>query len=259
MKKIFKFFGVCAIMLFSFYYTEKIALYAQSQSPLMQSIKEAKDNLSVSSINAEVADEYIIPGINGLKVNVEESFSNMKSFNAFNSYYLIFDQVKPDISLENNKNKIIRQGNRRKRSISLILEKNESIEDYLKLNNIKSNILINLENFDNKESFEIINNELHDFNALETLLNKAQLNSHICLVNQGNKNKCLEKDYYLVENNKELNSSNIAMIKSNIESGDIILIKSSTKLDDLKLLINQIQYQDLSIVYLSELITEENN
>jgi len=259
MKKIFKFFGICAIMLFSFYYTEKIALYAQSKSPIMQSINEAKDNLMVSSINAEVTNEYITPGINGLEVNVKESFSNMKSFNVFNSYYLVFDQVPPEISLENNKHKIIKQGNKLKRSVSLIIESNESIENYLKSKNIKANILMNLDNYNNEVEFEILNNEVNNFAKLETLLNKAALNKKVCFVNKSNKNYCIEKDYYLVMNNKELNGSNIAIIKSNIESGDIILIKSSTKIEDLEILINQINYQDLKIVYLSELITEENN
>lgn len=258
MKKIFKVLGICAIMLFSFYYTEKIALYAQSQSPIMQEIKSAKDNLAVASIDASVFDEYIIPGINGLEVNVIESFSKMKSFNAFNSYYLVFDQIQPEISLENNKHKIIRQGNKLKRSVALILENNSAIKEYLRSNNIKANVLANLETYKSAENFEILNNELLEFDKLETLLNKAEINNHICFLNN-NKDYCIEKEYYLVQNNKELNGSNIASIKSTIESGDIILIKNSANLDDFKILINQINYQDLSIVYLSELITEENN
>lgn len=259
MKKIFKLFGIGAIMLFSFYYTEKIALYAQSQSPIMQEINKAKDALYVSSINAKILDDYIIPGINGLEVNVNSSFSNMKSFETFNSYYLVFDQVKPEISLNNNKNKIVKKGNKLKRSISFILEEKNDIYNYLKANNIKANILTNLDSYDKTESFEIINNDINKFEKLETLLNKAELNSNICFVNNFIKNYCIKKGYYLVENNKELNGSNIASVKGSIESGDIILIKSSTKLEDFKLLVNQINYQDLNIVYLSELITEENN
>ena len=177
MKRVFKYFGLGAIMLFSFYYTEKIALYAQSKSPIMQSINEAKDNLAVSSINAEIINEYITPGLNGLEVNVKESFSKMKSFNAFNSYYLVFDQVPPEISLENNKDKVIKQGNKLKRSISLIVEQNDAILNYLKTYNIKANILMNLDNYDNTNKFEILNNDISNFSKLETLLNKAELNT----------------------------------------------------------------------------------
>lgn len=259
MKKFFKFFGICALMLFSFYYTEKIALYAHSKSPIMEEINNAKDNLYVSSVNAEIYDDYITPGLNGLEVNVNSSFSNMKSFDAFNSYYLVFDQIKPEISLENNKNKTIKQGNKRKRAISFILEDNKEIYNYLKSNNIKANVLVSLDSYDKTETFEILNNEINEFEKLETLLNKAELNNNICFIKNVNKNYCIKKEYYLVINNKELNGSNIASIKSDIESGDIILIKSSSKLDDFKLLLNQIKYQDLTIMYLSELITEENN
>ena len=259
MKNVFKFCGIVAIMLFSFYYTEKIALYAQRKSPIMQSINEAKNNLTVTSVNAEVENEYITPGINGLEVNVEKSFSKMKAFNVFNSYYLVFDQIAPEISLENNKNKIIKQGNKLKRSISLIIEPNNLILKYIEENNIQANILMNLDNYNSNTKLEIINNEINDFKKLESLLNKSELNKNICLVNKNNVDYCTKKEYYLVENQKELNGSNIALLKNDIKSGDIILIKSMAKLEDFNILINQIKYQDLKIVYLSELITEENN
>ncbi|MBQ6687183.1 MAG: hypothetical protein IJN03_01515 [Bacilli bacterium] len=259
MKKFFKFFGLCAIMLFSFFYTEKIALYVQNKSPIMTSINDAKNNLFVSSIDAEVINEYIIPGINGLAVNVKKSYDKMKSFEVFNSYYLVFDQVPPEISLENNKNKIIKKGNKLKKSVSFILEDNSQIINYLKENNIKANILMNIENYQEQDKLEIINSDVNNFEKLESLLNKAKLNKHICYVEMANKEKCIEKENYLVSSSMELNSVNLASIKKRLESGDIILIKSTAKLEDFILLINQIKYQDLKIVYLSELITEENN
>lgn len=259
MKQIFKVLGITAIMLFSFYYTEKIALYAQNQNPIMKEINVAKDNLKVESVDAVVYNEYIIPGINGLEVNISKSFSKMKSFDAFNSYYLVFDQVQPDISLENNKHKIIKQGNKLKRSIAFILDENVSIKNYLLENGIKASILTTLENYQSNTSFEIINNDYTNFDKLEALLKKSKQNNNICVINKSNKEKCIEKEYYLVEYTKELNSTNIASIKKDIESGDIILINKTATLDDFKLLISQIKYHDLNIVYLSELITEENN
>ena len=111
----------------------------------------------------------------------------------------------------------------------------------------------------NSEIFEIINNDSNNFDKLDTQLNKLNQNNHICVINNSNKAKCLEKGYYLVEITKELNSTNIASIKKDIESGDIILINKTATLDDFKLMISQIKYHDLNIVYLSELITEENN
>ena len=259
MKQIFKVFGISAIMLFSFYYTEKIALYAQNQNPIMKEINVAKDNLKVESVDAVVYNEYIIPGINGLEVNVSKSFSKMKSFDAFNSYYLVFDQVRPDISLENNKHKIIKKGNKIKRSVALVLADNANIKNYILENKIKVSVLTTFENYENGTNFEIINNDSNNFDKLDTQLNKLNQNNHICVINNSNKEKCLEKGYYLVEITKELNSTNIASIKKDIESGDIILINKTATLDDFKLLISQIKYHDLNIVYLSELITEENN
>jgi len=226
---------------------------------LMMEIKAAKDNLTVSSINAEVMNDYIIPGINGLEVNVEKSFFNMKSFNAFNSYYLVFDQVFPDISLENNKNKIIKKGNYRKRSVSFIVEPTDAIINFFKNNKIEVSILVNLNDYNKYKNYELLNYEVTDFKKLNTLLDKIEQNTKICIVNSNIKEECIKNNYYLVENNKELNGTNIAILKSEIESGDIILIKNNINLEDLRILINQIKYQNLNIIKLSDLITEENN
>ena len=110
MKKLYKPIGLIAIMLFSFYYTEKIAIIMQNKSPIMQTIKTIEDAYFVNASNASIKDNYIIPGIMGRMVNATKSFVNMKAFGIFNEYYLIFDDVKPEISLEDNKDKIIKEG-----------------------------------------------------------------------------------------------------------------------------------------------------
>ena len=108
-------------MVFSFYYTDKIALMVQSNNPIMKQINQEKEKHEEKSVNAIINEDKIIPGKNGLTINVEKSFSAMKSFNAFNSYYLIYDQVKPDISLNDNKDKIITNGNLSNKNISTSL------------------------------------------------------------------------------------------------------------------------------------------
>ena len=61
-----------------------------------------------------------------LTINVEKSFSAMKSFNAFNSYYLIYDQVKPDISLNDNKD----NAKKGKFIIEIIISYDENVNFY---------------------------------------------------------------------------------------------------------------------------------
>jgi len=124
-------------MLFSFYYTEKIALLMRQKDPIYETIEDVVSTSNTNYVNAIIDDKTIIPGMNGLAVNVDKSFQKMKSFGAFNKYYLIFDQVKPEISLEDHKDKMITNGNSKKRMVSFILEENENIAKYLKENNIE--------------------------------------------------------------------------------------------------------------------------
>ena len=258
MKNFYKYFGIVAIMLFSFYYTEKIALLMRKKDPIYESIEVIKEESNIDYVNAIIKDDNIIPGMNGLKVNTEKSFQKMKSFGAFNKYYLIFDQVKPEISLEDHKDKMITNGNSKKRMVSFILEENENIAKYLKENNIEASLLITKDTFKRDNYFEQINADNKNFKSTEELLNSINQNKNICILNNYNEQLCKKNQKYLVKPILELNEFNVASIKTKIESGTIIYIKKGAKLDDVKILIDQIKYKGLNIKKLSELILEDN-
>ncbi len=259
MKKIYKSLGLIAIMLFSFYYTDKIAILMQNKSPIMQSINEIANDYKVQAINASISGDYITPGICGRMINKTKSYVNMKSFGIFNEYYLIFDEIKPDISLQDNKDKIIRQGNASKKSVAFLLEDNENIKKYLEENNIKASLLITEDNYQKNSFFEQINNDLEKYNNIESLLNKNNINKNICYVKTLDNEFCQKNQKYLIEETFSLNSQNIVEAKKNIQSGAIILISKNAKLEEFKLLIKEIQFKGLNIVPISELITEKNN
>lgn len=259
MKKYYQFFGLVLIMVFSFYYTEQIATIVLNKNPLMQMIKEEARNYNVSSVNALIDGNYIVPGLKGLEVNLRDSFYNMKESNVFSEYFLVFDEVKPEISLNDNKDKIIRQGNYKKKMVSLILESEGEISEYLKSKNIKASLLSNLSNYVANGYFEAINNEVSGFKSLENSLNLNKENKNICILNDNNKDICLKNNKYLVDPGLKLNSSNIIDVKNNILSGSIILIKNSAKLSDIMLILKEINYKDLEIVFLSDLIKEDNS
>ncbi|UKI29085.1 MAG: hypothetical protein L6V78_01690 [Clostridium sp.] len=67
----------------------------------------------------------IIPGLNGKEIDYKKSLVKMEDFNAFNEHFLKFNDITPEISLEDNKDKIIIKGNPKKRSVSLILEQDK--------------------------------------------------------------------------------------------------------------------------------------
>ena len=183
----------------------------------------------------------------------------MKDFNAFNSYYLIYDNIYPDISLNSNKDKIINKGNSLKNSVSFITEYEKSIVNYFEDNNIDISVLTDVNTFDKKEKLEQINNDNNYFNSLESLLNHYNKNTNICYLNSLNEKICRKNKKYLVKTEKIVNNSTILNIKSNISRGDIYYITKNTDINNIKLLINSIMYKDLDIISLSKLISEERD
>ena len=258
MRKYYQYLGLALIMVFSFYYTEKIALLVLDKNPLMQSIYEQKGEFEVDYVNAVIEGDYIIPGINGLEVNARESFYQMQDLEAFNHYYLVFEQVKPEVSLEDNQDKMIHQGNPKLKQVSIILSHQGDISEYLKANQYQASLLVDTSTYEKNSYFEVINHEVKAFDALENTLNLNKENTHICVVNEDNYELCFKKKNYLVEPTLYLTSTNYIDVKNNLESGSIILIDETAKLSDVKLLLKEIKYKNYQIVYLSELISEEN-
>lgn len=254
--KYFRLIGIMSLLVFSFYLTDFVTELAINSNPLMQSIKNNSKNYYTESANATIENNTIIPGIKGKKVNEMESFLNMKDFGSFNINYLIYDQFKPDISLEDNLDKIIISGNKTKRQISLIIKNNEEILNYLKENNLKYSKLIKInENLDINENINI-ENEKENFKNLDTLLNKKGINKKICIINYSNIEECKKNNYYLVKNNIVLKNDNFIYELNNINLGSIILIDDKLSLENFCLFINKMKNNDIKYVYLSELIKE---
>ena len=259
MKNLFKYIGLTAVLLFSFYYTEKMSNIVINNSSLVMEITDNSDDYNINAVSAVIEDDYIIPGLNGYSVNVLKSYDNMRFLDTFNAYYLAYDIISPDISLENNKDKIIKYGNRNKNAIAFIIKDNQSILDYAKNKNIKISRLINYNTFVKDSFYEQINNDIEQYKKVETMLNNANVNKNICYINNGILDICKKNNKYLVDSSIVLSKYNLSSIKENINSGYIIYINDNADVTDFKILVRQIYYQDLDIVSLSELITEERD
>jgi len=254
--KFFKLIGIMSLLIFSFYLTDLVTELAINSNPLMQTIKNNKNNYCIESVDAIINDNTIIPGIKGRKINEMESYLNMKDFGSFNSNYLIYDYYNPEISIDNNKEKIIISGNTSKRQVSILINNNENIINYLDKNNINYSKLIRYEDkITTKENINIENDEKL-FNDIDTLLNKKNLNKSICILNYSNIKKCKEKKYYIIEPTIKINNTNIVANLKKINNGNIILIDNNLTLVNFKVLINKISNKDLKIVYLSKIIEE---
>ena len=253
--KYFRLIGILSLVVFSFFLTDFVTELAIKSNPLYKTIKDNSSNYSCKSVNATIDNNTIIPGISGKEINELESFLNMKDFGEFNKNYLIYEYISPDISIENNKDKIIISGNKSIRSVSLLIKNNVSIIKYLNENSIKYSKLVKLNDTLDKENINIEGIE-KDFKDLNTLLKKKELNKKICLLDYSNIKVCKDLKYYVVKHNYEISNSNIYNVISNIENGNIILINDNLSLENFKLFLNKAKSKDMEFKYLSEIIKE---
>ncbi len=259
MNKYIRAFGILSILCFSFYYTEKIALFMQQKDPIYETIETVKKDYETSSVNGIIYDEYIIPGIIGKEVNVMESFQNMKYIGAFEENELVFNEIYPTISLADNKDKIIEKGNSKKQAISFITA-DEQLITYLEEMGIPYAVLTTKDTVETKREYGLkINNDYSNYQAVEKALKKGEENTDLCYVGNNQKDFCISKGKTLVKETYTLSKSNFTSKYKEISSGSIVYLQDNLGLEYLKILITQIQYQGLEIIPLTDLISEREN
>ena len=229
----------------------------KSNTSLMRQIKKEAKIRQTKAVDAVVNGEYIIPGFNGLMIDEDKSYSKMVSSGFFDENQIVYQQIIPSLSLNDNISKIIKKANYLKKAIAIITDNKDHI-DYFNYHNVKADYLMDMDNIiNNYKNIELINNEINAFYKMEDYLNKNNININICLINSYNKDICRQNKKYLVSSTYTINNSNIANYISEIDSGDIIKLGNLT-LENLHVLINKINYRNLHIVFLSELISENN-
>lgn len=257
MRRVFEWIGGFAIVAFSFYFTDKVSLLVASKSDLMQEIKAVSAEYEVAPVDAIIDEKAntIIPGQFGRTVNNQESYLSMHDFGTFNENYLVYDYVKPNKSLEDNKDKYISSGNKNNRQVSFIVVNNEEISKHLTSLAIPFNIPVE-ETIEHDENIELINGATtkDKFNALNSKL-KGQ--SKLCLVGTSDEDLCKKNSYYLIDAKIKLTSTNTHEVKNSLEPGSIILLTSSAKVENLKVILSELEYKDLSVVPISKLIDEK--
>lgn len=246
MKKNFEYIACFALIIFSFYFTDRISLLVASKSDLMEEIKMVSASFYKEAVDAKIntKDNTIVPGAYGKEVNEEESYISMKEFGIFNKEHLVYNIIKPKYSLYDNKEKYIISGNPSKRSVSLIIDDNTSVSAYLRAQKIEFDEIIKDKSI---ESFgEVISGE-----------NNVYSKEKLCIYNYSDMSDCKNKGYYIIKPSLELNSTNIITIKDQVKPGVLILISNSASVEHVKALLREIKYKDLDIIYVSKLISEK--
>lgn len=277
MKTFFKLTGLLVLFFFSFFYTEKVINVITEQDEIMIKIKENEEKNNIPSTNAIINKNTITPGLSGKEINIDKSYKEMKKLGTYNENMLVYTKVLPEVSINNNKNKYIRSGNKNFTEVSLIfkINKNTDLQKLLTLldkNNTKANFFISYEYLEkhineiekekNIEYYNYGKNGTYNDEIIliaNNIISKKSNPANICLTETNTNNTlkiCSENEQFTIY--PKIINGTINSIKSKINNGSIISFEvTNTTLNELPLIINYINSKGYTISLLSELINEE--
>ena len=276
LKKVIKVSSILLLVGFSFFYTEKVTKIVRQKDPIMVQINDIKESNLISVVNPIINKDEYIPGINGCEINVDESYSKMKSVGEFKEELLVMKEISND---ENIKNKYVISGNKISKNISLIFlvseEINEELINFLSLKNINANFFIDgkyLEKDLVTVKFIAENNNIYYLGQNREYIEEYMLYSNnlismngkneskYCLVNKKN-NEALKlcSDYNMTTIKTDYIKENIyKTVKSNLMNGTIFTFDTND-IEEVKVSINYILSKGYNIVTLDKLLDETGN
>ena len=270
--KFIKLLGLVCLTCVTFIYTEKIISVSIEQDEIMIKLKEIKDEYIEKPIDAKIIDNTIIPGNTGKEIDIDTSYKQMKKIGYFEESLISYNTIYPKISIYNNYNKYIINGNTKNKEVSIIY----IIKDNFTLNNILNII----KNKNTKITFFIdstfLNNNIDIINKINNYEiynygSKGTYNKdNIIITNNIINNKSNNKSIYclfLTKDDISLNNcadskmhsiipsinGNYNNIKNNITNGSIILINNTKELPNI---IDYINNKGYTITPLSNIIKE---
>lgn len=279
MKKIFTVIGVLSLVCFSFYYTNLATKIIKNNDPIMKKIVKVSESYKKESINAVFSDNTIIPGISGVKVDINNSYESMKKYGKFNEDLIVFEEIIPTVSAQNTFDKYIRRGNVTKTNVSIIIIVDdpsyvENILDILNSKEVKVTFFVgkNIIN-ESMDLIDIIIKSGHrveyksdEYNVDEVLkyndLLKVKTNNNLkfCYTDEENitiLSNCNYKKMHTIFPNIITTNFPYSDVKRNLDSGSILSFKSNQHtLRELKYIINYINQKGFTIVNLDQVISE---
>lgn len=271
-KKVFQVTGLLVLTCISFMYTEKAMIVVREQDPLMIELMEKKESHSIPAINAYIDGNDIIPGYEGIEVDVELSYEKMKKYGLYNENMLIFKNVSPEQSINKIYNKYIVAGNKSKNMVSLVfnISKNDDIrkiKEILRKNNVVATFFFDKEYIEkNKEIIDelvSLGNEVGHKNYSNDeemiysnrLLDKKQ---SYCYLEKYNEDMIKLCNNYSMHAVKPIIVNDSISLKKNLSSGSIIGMKASKQINnELDHIIIYIKQKGLTLATLSDHLNEK--
>ena len=283
-KKILSFIGAATIISLSIIISEKTTTVVKNIDTLMTEIKQKQQEYITLPINATIKNNTIIPGINGKKIDIQETYNEMRKIGKFNDRYIRYQQIKPEITIENNYDKYIISGNKQKNSVTIVFllykdENIETIKQILKKTNTKATFFIDIQWLEqNKQQLkELIdlgntignlnaNNDYQniEFAIINNIIKKETTQTHYYCYskteNEQTLNKCKKNRHYTIIPNITIKTDPLKEIKKQINPGTIIELPINDRTNnELELIINYINSKGYSIQNLEEHLSEKNN
>lgn len=275
LKRIFKISAVLLLVGFSFFYTEKVTLIARNSDPIMRAIKKEESNKKVSNVNPVINNDEYIMGINGCEIDVDKSYSKMRSAGEFKEELIVMKETSNDKDLTD---KYVIGGNNKEKKVSLIFIVNKDIDsnltNYINDKNLKVNYFIDgkylEENMitvkflsENSNIYYLGENEEYSDENMLYHNNLISMNGSnepkYCFTSDKDNNTLkLCNDYDMVTIKSDIIKDNIyKRIKDKLNNGVIFAIDSDN-IDEIKVSINYILSKGYNIISLEDLLSEKN-
>ncbi len=279
LKKISGMIGTMALIMFSFYYTDRAIDIVRKTDPIMKEIVEYSNNYGNTSIDSILVNNNIIPGTKGNAVNIDESYIKMKKLGYFDKNLIVFEEVLPVHSIKNNFDNYIISGNQDKNMTSIIfnIEDVSYIEEILKTinrKNITATFFLPIEIFDNSSDLiKLIMGYGHEVELIDSKYNRNTVNRassikkivakgtlNFCLVDSENETilkNCKEEKLHTIIPTIKSEKYPYSEVKNNLKNGSIIVLENNKNtVRELSAIINYIEQKGIKIVSLEKLLEE---
>ena len=278
-KKTIKIVLSIILIVFSFFYTNKIIKISRNNDPIMIEIMNYYNEYNDIKEEAVIENNNIIPGTTGENIDIDKSYLNMKRRGKFDQKLLVFKKTYPKDELDKNFDKYIISGSKSKSNISIIFIINDfsNIKETLSiLNQKKVNATFFIDNklFDKEiniikhiidlgHEIELSSNtyktiEVNNINRTLKLISKDELNYCITKVkNESLLQNCKSAKLHTIIPTLIVETHLYNNIKNNLENGSIILIENNkNNIKELLSTLNYITQKGEKIILLKNLLKE---
>ena len=255
MKKYYKYLLIIIIVIFSFYYTDKVIELSNYNNTILASINNyalVNDN---ECIEGYINSDGIVLGYNGIKIDKNKSYSNMKGI-GFKKDLLEYKKNKCILNKEDNLDKYIKSGNKIENKISIVIDINDmKYYDYIDKVSKDESIEINYLIDKDKNGF---NNVLYKTNKNDIKEFKKKYSSFYC-VNYNNFDLleyCKKEKINSIRIINYIDKDLLLNTKKILDKGVIIFIKENDiNIKELIPTIKYIKSRGFKIVTIDELLS----